>query len=215
MRNFRVKNGFTLLELLVVIAILVILLSFLLPSITRAKEIAKESVCISNRAQNIRGVMLYGQDNDSSFPASKGRPWRLEYTIKNGYFHNLGRTIKYNGDEVIGCPTISSPGFSGSIETRRGNVRRWVSYNAALWRHRSNNRPQKIHNTEEKAILGDLVQNAGTLGRDHKRKIKMMAYLDGHVVRLTESQLKVMKTLSGIPSKGQYKIFWESINDLD
>ncbi len=126
----------------------------------------------------------------------------------------MGRTIEYNGAEVIHCSTISSSGFIGSINQRRGNVRRWVSYNAALWRHRHRNIPQKIHSTEEKAILGDLIQNAKNLGRDHKRKIKMMAYLDGHVKKLNETQLKVMKTLSGIPNKKQYKIFWDSIKEL-
>ena len=205
---------FTLIELLVVIAILGILLSLLIPSLARAKDIAMESTCMSNRAQNLRGVMLYCKNNDASFPASRGRPWRLEYTVKNGGFHNMGRTIEYNGVEVIHCPTISFSGFTGSIKTKNGNVRRWVSYNAAIWRHRSRNIPQKIHNTEERAILGDLIQNAGKLGVDHKRKIKIMAYLDGHVRRLREKQLKVMKTLSGIPSKGQYKTFWDSINDL-
>ena len=214
MRDKRRKTKFTLIELLVVIAVLGILLSLLIPSLARAKEVALESTCMSNRAQNLRGVMLYGKNTDSSFPASKGRPWRLEYTVKNGNLHNMGRTIEYNGIEVIHCPTISFASFSGSIETGSGNIRRWVSYNAALWRHRSRNLPQKIHSTEERAILGDLIQNDGKLGADHKRKIKMMAYLDGHVKRLNENQLKVMKTLSGIPSKGEYKIFWDSINSL-
>ena len=208
------KNKFTLIELLVVVAILALLLSLLIPSLGRAKEVAMESVCMSNRSQNIRGVMLYGKNHDASFPASRGRPWRLEYTVKNGGFHNLGRTIEYNGEEVIHCPTITFAAFTGSIETRRGNVRRWVSYNSAIWRHRPRNIPQKFHNTKENAILGDLIQKADYLGKDHKRKIKMMAYLDGHVKRLYESDLKVMKTLSGIPSKGQYKVFWDSINEL-
>lgn len=208
------KQNFTLLELMVVIAVMGILLSLLIPSLMRAKEVAIESTCLSNRAQNMRGLTMYAQKNDFYFPASRGRPWRLEYTIRNGYFHNMGRTIDYNGDEVIGCPTISLTAFSGSVNTSRGNVRRWISYNAAIWRHRSRNIPQTLHNTEEKAIFGDLVQNAENLGKDHKRKVKMMAYLDGHVKRLTEGELKVMKTLSGIPSKGHYKLFWDSINEL-
>ncbi len=85
MKNIRLKKEFTLLELLVVIAILAILLSLLIPSMTKAKEIAKESVCMSNRAQNLRGVMLFGKNNDSSFPASRSRVWRLEYTIKKWF----------------------------------------------------------------------------------------------------------------------------------
>jgi prepilin-type N-terminal cleavage/methylation domain-containing protein len=206
---------FTLVELLVVIAILGILLSLLLPSLSRVKEITLESVCMSNRSQNMTGVVLYSKNKDSSFPASKGRPWRLEYTIKNGSYHLMGRVITYVGDEVMGCPKINYAGFTGSINTRRGNVRRWLSYNCAIWRHRRNNIPQTFHNTEEKAILGDLVQNAGTLGSDHKRKVKMLAYIDGSVKKLVENQLKAMKSLQGIPSKNKYRPFWNSMNELD
>lgn len=197
-----------------VIAVFGILLSLLLPSLQKSKEVAMESVCMSNRVQNMQGVTMYGQKNNFSFPASKGRPWRLEYTIKNGGFHNMGRTIEYTGVEVIDCPAISIPAFSGSVDTPRGNVRRWVSYNAAIWRHMGNNRPQTFHSTNEKAIIGDLIQNADNLGRDHKRKVKMIAYIDGNVKRLHENRLMIMKTLSGIPSKGQYKPFWDSINEV-
>ena len=47
-RRVRSLHGFTLIELLVVIAIVSLLVSILLPSLQRAKELAKETVCLTN-----------------------------------------------------------------------------------------------------------------------------------------------------------------------
>ena len=45
------KKGFTLIELLVVISIIAVLLSVLMPALTKAKKVAKEIVCRSNMHQ--------------------------------------------------------------------------------------------------------------------------------------------------------------------
>lgn len=59
---------FTLLELLVVCAIIGILVSILMPSLVKAREIAKRAVCASNQKQIHTASIIYSIDNNSQFP---------------------------------------------------------------------------------------------------------------------------------------------------
>ncbi len=64
------KRSFTLIELLVVVAIIALLISILLPSLARARELSKRAVCLSNLRQLLVGNTLYAdQHNPSVFPA--------------------------------------------------------------------------------------------------------------------------------------------------
>ena len=62
------KKAFTLIELLVVVAIIALLIAILLPSLARAREMARRSMCASNLRQIGLAMIQYAQSNNESFP---------------------------------------------------------------------------------------------------------------------------------------------------
>ncbi len=57
-------KGFSLIELLVVVAIIALLVSILLPSLIKARAIARLVICQTNLGSQIKSHALYGADND-------------------------------------------------------------------------------------------------------------------------------------------------------
>jgi len=62
------SKGFTLIELLVVIAIIALLVSILLPSLNRARELAKRASCASNLSGLGKAIALFKAGNKDSYP---------------------------------------------------------------------------------------------------------------------------------------------------
>lgn len=102
------KHGFTLIELLVVIAIIAILAAILFPVFAKAREKARQTVCLSNTRQLGTAVMMYAQDWDDVYPPT--------YLYNNGLNGSNGRThissltLPYVRNEQIWiCPSDPEP----------------------------------------------------------------------------------------------------------
>ena len=76
------KKKFTLIELLVVIAIIAILAAMLLPSLARAREMAKRINCAGNLRQSLQAFSLYSQNNSGWVVLNAhGNPWYIYGTM--------------------------------------------------------------------------------------------------------------------------------------
>lgn len=63
-----IRTGFTLVELLVVVGIIALLISILLPSISRANAAAKRTYCLSNLRGVFQSLAFYAEENRGQVP---------------------------------------------------------------------------------------------------------------------------------------------------
>lgn len=61
-------HAFTLIELLVVIAIISLLISILTPSLARARQQAKATVCLTRLSEFMKGLTAYGNEHNFALP---------------------------------------------------------------------------------------------------------------------------------------------------
>jgi prepilin-type N-terminal cleavage/methylation domain-containing protein/prepilin-type processing-associated H-X9-DG protein len=126
----RGRRGFTLIELLVVVAIIALLIAVLLPTLSRAREQAKQVACQSNIHQHVYACMMYANDYGGALPrnasqyCNNGSSWWVD-TVLASYDPPNGRGVydlrqlmrKYIGDQldIFTCPANGGPRLSDPL----------------------------------------------------------------------------------------------------
>ena len=109
----RRQKGFTLVELLVVIAIIALLMSILMPALTRVRQQAKTVVCQSNLKQWTLIFGMYTEDNEGHFcEGDVGGVPKLWPEATRPY---------YQDPKIRCCPTATIPWGEG----KRGTFAAW------------------------------------------------------------------------------------------
>lgn len=110
--RWKTRRGFTLIELLVVIAIIALLVSILVPSLQKARELARQTVCLTQLRNIGGGINFYTNDNcDYPVPAIwdeddsryTGKYWQdfiCQYIDKETWDRNTGLTYGHMGGRL-------------------------------------------------------------------------------------------------------------------
>lgn len=206
-------RAFSLIELLVVVSILALLISLLLPSLSKARSLAKFAVCASNLRQAAVAVHAYGGDNRNRFPAGPGSPFLFDPTTtwtQNAmiiYYSGALRTYTAHGllvkqhllDPVhLYCPADDFSDPKADIPAAGTAMDGLSSY---LYRHlqqTTRNDVDDLGRNETgmpaRAMLLDANQDSPIPGwrrGNHNGREVNIAFLDGHVERFDNKQQRL------------------------
>jgi prepilin-type N-terminal cleavage/methylation domain-containing protein/prepilin-type processing-associated H-X9-DG protein len=118
-------RGFTLVELLVVIGIIAVLISLLLPSLSKAQKAAKSVACMSNLRSLAQAVAIYQAENRQYYPPLSQYA-NVSFTSNNFKGYNLWGLLKITpGNMIAVCPEVLTDLQLPSIV---GSPRSYYSY---------------------------------------------------------------------------------------
>lgn len=96
-RRGKRSPGFTLVELLVVIGIIALLISILLPALSKARRAANNLVCMANLRGIVQAMQIYAAGNKGAFPGGVNTSAKFLW----------GQAFAAGYDENNNCPSVT------------------------------------------------------------------------------------------------------------
>lgn len=176
MRIPKFNKGFTLIELLVVIAIIGILAGILLPVLSRARESARRTQCMSNVKQIGMGLIMYANENNENYPSS---------TVNNTAMASLNLLYDtyITDNRVFNCPSdplVTAASNAVMIVSTINGGQAFTQDQCSYGYDRSHTQADAA----DVALVADrpgLTFDDNTNTRNHNGRGQNVVYVDGHV----------------------------------
>lgn len=221
-RSFRGSRAFSLVELLVVLGIVALLIAMLIPSLSRAREQANRTKCMSNLRQIGVGLQIYLQDHGDLPPLDAAFP--VFYASRKSGLLALRPSFGTDRFSLV-CPDGWASAGDSDFYTSRGISRDGAAYmDYAYWPGRFplgrnfDVRAASFKYRQEKGIkilasdiiidLGDVppkvlsTVGVGNHGSNHSGPM--------HVVRRTDGHFRQLPTVNQMRSSGASVLFSDS-----
>jgi len=223
-----VRSKFTLLELLIVVAIIGILLSLLLPSLSKSRELTKRAVCLSNLSQFYRGLVTHSNAYDGALPA--GQPVTIAndgiFAIKKAStWHGHGKLYQRDIIEDIyltDCPSSTHPKHRTGKTNDAGNYGGFPTDGTLLrtitssYQYRStfnapNFRAPSFYKDESgDALMSDHSSGNYSVNYTHKEGHNV-SYIDGSASWNSDKALLYLN-ISNVQHTSRENAFWQKVD---
>ncbi len=114
------RKGFTLIELLVVISIIALLMSIMVPALSKIKGQAKKIVCMSRLRQWAMPIQMYTSENNGKFNKVKHSGMGNQCENPYGTFSGIYKDFWTKNPEMLLCPNATKTIQEGPSDL--GNV---------------------------------------------------------------------------------------------
>src|SRR5687768_16335519 len=100
-------RAFTLVELLVIAGIIAVLISLLLPSLTRARDASRRVACLSNLRQLLIAHGMYCQDSQGTLWPAGGPTFHV---LLKPYLGHIAKGAVPTINQILCCPSAPNDG---------------------------------------------------------------------------------------------------------